>query len=139
MKTLKDLVLYQQMTGEDDLTIIKTWFFVNDMECEGISMITELAESKIKKLQFILDGAKTWLPYLPDLEKCNRHITHDQAQYLHRIITMYLLGMELTGDCYEWAKAEIPNIVLPTVFYVPCKEWLEQKYGIKFKEQRNDR
>lgn len=139
MATLKELVLYQQMTGEDDLAIIKLWFMKNNMESQGISMITELAESKINKLELILNKAKTWLPYLPDLEKSNKNLTHEQAQNIQAIITMYLLKMDLKeSHYYKWAKEEIPKIELPRIIFVPCVEWLEKEYGIKFKEREDD-
>ena len=135
MATLKELVLYQQMTGEDDLAIIKLWFMKNNMEGQGISMITQLAESQLNKLELILNKAKTWIPYLPDLEKSNKNLTHEQARNLQSIITMYLLGMDLKeSNYYNWAKENIPKIELPTIIFVPCVKWLEEKYEIKFKE-----
>jgi hypothetical protein len=140
MKTLKELVLYQQMTGEDDLTLIKMWFYENDMEMEGISIITELAESKIDKLQLILNKSRTWIPYLPDLSECNKSLTKEQVQNIQSIIQMYLLGMDLKeSNLYKWAKEEIPKIELPRVMFVPCIEWLDKTYRIRFKELSNEK
>ena len=41
MTTLKQLVLRQQLTGEDDWTLISEWFVQNDMALEGIKMISK--------------------------------------------------------------------------------------------------
>ena len=48
MITLKQLVLRQQMTGEDDWTLISEWFVQNDMALEGIKMISKIAQDKIE-------------------------------------------------------------------------------------------
>ena len=72
MKTLKELVEWQKFTNQDDLDIIKTWFIENNMESEGLSIISDLAESKANKLQATLNNARAWLPILPDLEKSNQ-------------------------------------------------------------------
>lgn len=133
MKTLKELVDWQKLTRQDDISIIKTWFIENNMESEGLSIITELAKSQAAKLQNTLDEARSWLPYLPDLEKANKELTPEQAHNIQSIITIYLLGMDLKdSNYYEWAKEEIPKIKLPRIIFVPCVEWLEGKYGIKF-------
>lgn len=135
MKTLKELVLLQQLTGKDDLEIIKTWFIVNNMESEGLTLITDLAKSQLNRLEDILVKARSWIPYLPDLEKSNKGLTYEQAHHLHAITNMFLLGMDLKeSNYYKWAKDNIPNIPKPNIIYVPCVEWLENEYGIKFKE-----
>ena len=72
MRTLKELVAWQDITKQDDLQTIKTWFVANDMELEGIEIITELSKRKAEKLQNILYQARAWLPVLPNLEKSNR-------------------------------------------------------------------
>ena len=133
MTTLKELVTWQMLTQQDDISIIKTWFIENNMESEGLSIVTELAQSQAAKLQNTLDSARSWLPYLPDLEKANKELTREQAYNIQAIITVYLLGMDLKeSNYYDWAKEEIPKIKLPTIIFVPCVKWLEEKYGIKF-------
>lgn len=140
MITLKELVAWQELTNQDDIGIIKTWFIENNAESIGLTIIPELAKNQVDKVQNILDYSRSWLPYLPDLEKSNKGLTHDQAHNIQAIITMYVLGMDLKeSNYYDWAKNEIPKIPLPKIIFVPCKEWLEKEYGIKFKEQQNER
>lgn len=135
MKSLKELVKWQELNNQSDIDIIKTWFIENNMESEGLKLITDLAQNQLNKVQNVLYQAQTWIPYLPDLEKSNKGLTHDQAHNIQAIITMYLLGMDLNeSNYYDWAKEEIPKIKLPRIIFVPCKEWLEKEYGIKFKE-----
>lgn len=135
MKTLKELVEWQRMTDLSDLQIIKTWFVENNMEIEGLSIITDLAEEKANKLQTVLDGARAWLPILPDLEKSNQGLLNkEQADMLQKIIIVFLLGMDLKeSGLYGWAEKEIPKMKCPTIIFVPCVKWLKEKYGILFK------
>lgn len=134
MKTLRELVEWQKLTDLEDITIIKLWFTENNMESEGLEIIAELAESKVNKLQDVLDGARAWLPILPDLEKSNQGLlTHEQADMLQKIITVFLLGMDLKeSGLYGWAEKEIPKMKCPTIIFVPCVKWLKGKYGIRF-------
>lgn len=135
MKTLKELVEWQKFTNQDDLDIIKTWFIENNTESEGLSIIADLAESKANKLQSTLDNARAWLPILPDLEKSNQGLLNkEQADILQKIITTFLLGMDLKeSGLYSWAEKEIPKMKCPTIIFVPCVKWLDEKYGIRFK------
>ena len=50
MTTLKELVPNQNLTGDNDIQIIKAFFTLNDMEEEGMDLIHELTKSKIAKL-----------------------------------------------------------------------------------------
>lgn len=135
MKTLRELVEWQRLTDLEDINIIKLWFIENNMESEGLEIIAELAERKVNKLQDVLDGARAWLPILPDLEKSNQGLlTKEQADMLQKIITIFLLGMGLKeSGLYSWAEKEIPKMKCPTIIFVPCVEWLKGKYGIQFK------
>ncbi len=140
MKTLKELVEWQKMTDLSDLQIIRTWFIENNMESEGLSIIADLAESKTNKLQTVLDGARAWLPILPDLEKSNQGLlTKEQADILQKVITIFLLGMDLKeSGFYSWAEQEIPKMKCPKIIFVPCVKWLKEKYGIRFKGDNDE-
>ena len=46
MKSLKEFVCMQALTGESDLDIIQRWFTENDMEQEGLKIIAELSYNK---------------------------------------------------------------------------------------------
>lgn len=139
MKTLKELVEWQKFTNQDDLEIIKTWFIENNMESEGLALIPDLAQSQSSKLQKVLDNARCWLPVLPNIEKSNKDLTHEQAEKLQTIITIHLLGMDLKGSgLYNWAEKEIPKMKCPTIIFVPCVKWLKGKYGIRFKGDKDE-
>ena len=129
MKTLKELVEWQKMTDLSDLQIIRMWLIENNMEIEGLSIIADLAESKANKLQDTLNNARAWLPILPDLEKSNQGLlTKEQADILQKIITIFLLGMDLKeSGLYSWAEKEIPKMKCPTIIFVPCVKWLKEK------------
>ena len=47
MKSLKELVAYQDLSGKQDIEIIFDWFAENDMEIEGISLMEKLAKNKV--------------------------------------------------------------------------------------------
>lgn len=49
MVTLRELVNNQVLTKETDLQIIKTFFELNDLEENGIDIISDLTKSKINK------------------------------------------------------------------------------------------
>lgn len=50
MKSLKELVNMQTLTGESDFEIIYDWFIENDKELEGITLMEKLARGKAEKL-----------------------------------------------------------------------------------------
>ena len=48
MKSLKELIAYQTLSGKQDIEIIFDWFTENSMEIEGISLMEKLATKKGK-------------------------------------------------------------------------------------------
>lgn len=136
MKTLKELIIYQELTGEDDLHIIYEWFVQNNRESDGIAIIAQLAESRTKKLKERLAYAQTWLPSIPDVSS-DDDVT---KKYLHRIIRLGILDCDLTNHyyVYQWAKENIPKMKIPQVFFMPTLRYL-QKYGIEFDMSEEER
>ena len=116
--------------------IIKRWFVENDFEDVGLSMISSLSAHKIKKLQDKLSFAQSWLPSKIDVN-CNKEFANDKltADMLNRIITYCMLSMPLPDDILEWAKANIPNINVPRVFFMPTVKYLKDRYNIEFKDK----
>ena len=51
MVTIKDLVKQQEFNNYSDIELIEAFFKLNDMEVEGIDIITRLSKSKIEKLK----------------------------------------------------------------------------------------
>ena len=132
MITLEQLVKEQKWNGMSDIQIIKTFFEVNDMEEDGIEIITELSKTKIEKLKRKHNEAETWACILPS-KYLYEHYDLDIANKLHNLELNYLVnGGELSDVFLEWANENVPNIERPQVFFNPLVDWLEDK-GIEFK------
>lgn len=133
MIKLDSLVKEQKVTNISDIQIIKTFFEVNNMEEEGIELITELSKIKIEKLKRKEKIVKEWVSYLPSKYWYGNYDL-DTADMLHTLELDYLShGGELSVGRLEWAKNNIPNIKRPKVYFNPLVEWLEEK-NIKFSE-----
>lgn len=133
MVTLEQLVKEQKWNEMSDIEIIKTFFELNDMEEEGVDIITELSKTKIEKLKRKHSVAKAWACILPS-KYLYEHYDLDTADKLHNLELNYLVnGGELSSGFLEWAKENVPNIVRPQAYFNPLIEWLKDK-GIEFKE-----
>jgi hypothetical protein len=139
MKSLKQFVLEQELTGENDLKIIERWFIENDMEQEGLKLIADLSYLKANKLQQTLDYARTWMPYVsakpdqPKYAKKQHYYDRQTETKLIQISQCCILKMPLPDSLFEWAKENIPQMEMPLMYFQPTIVWLEQEYGIKFK------
>ena len=136
--TLKELLIQYGNTTDPvkEAEIIKRWFVENDFEDVGLSMISSLSAHKIKKLQDKLSFAQSWLPSKIDVN-CNKEFANDKltADMLNRIITYCMLSMSLPDNILEWAEANIPNINVPRVFFMPTVKYLKERYNIEFKDK----
>lgn len=112
MITLKELVQEQAWNNATDLQIIKAYFELNDLEADGIDIISKLTKSKINKIKNKYAVAETWVCMLP-------------SKYL-------MNGCELSDKQLKWAEENVPNIKMPKCYFHPLIVWLEEK-GIKFK------
>lgn len=131
--TLEQLVKEQKITNMSDIQVVKTFFEINDMEEQGIELVTELSKSKIEKLKQKEKFVKEWTSYLPS-KYLYENYDLDTADMLHILELDYLShGGELSGKRLEWAKINIPNIKRPKVYFNPLVEWLEEK-DVKFQE-----
>lgn len=132
MITLEKLVHEQKYNGMSDIGVIRTFFNLNDMEEEGIEMITELSKTKIEKLKRKERIVKDWTSYLPS-KYLYENYDLETADHLHTLELDYLShGGELSKNRLEWAKENIPNIDRPQVYFNPLVEYLEIN-GILFK------
>ena len=132
MVTLKQLVNEQRWSDMTDIQIIKAFFDLNDMEEEGMDLISELSKKKIEKLKRKERIINDWLSYLPS-KYLYENYDLDIADMLHVLELDYLLnGCELSKNRLKWAKENVPNIVRPEVYFNPLVEWLDDK-GIRFK------
>ena len=133
--TLKELVSEQHRGYPTDLQIIKRYFTENNLEEEGIKMISELSESKVGKLKLKLENIQTWVTCLPSdylYEKYDLETAHQ----LHMMELDYLIkGGKVSSGKLKWARENIPNILEPEAYFQPLVEYLEQN-GIIFKERK---
>lgn len=135
MVTLKQLVDEQKWNDMTDIQIIKTFFDLNDMEEDGIDLVSELSKTKIEKLKRKERIIKDWVSYLPSKYLYETYDL-DIADALHNLELDYLSnGCELSKNRLEWARENIPNIVRPEVYFNPLVKWLDDK-GIRFKERQ---
>lgn len=134
MKSLKELLEENKLFHYEDIDIIKKWFTENNLKEVGLQMISELAASKSEKIQKQLDYARTWIPVKIDMKNVEG-IDADTAVCLNKIITCYMLSMDLPEVYLEWAKENIPKMNLPKLFFMPAVGYLKDKYGIEFKDK----
>lgn len=136
--TLKELLVKYGDTTDPvkEADIIEEWFVGNDFEDLGLSMISRLSIKKIQKLQDKLSFAQSWIPVKIDVSY-NKEFANDKqtADMLNHIITYCMLSMPLPDDILEWAKANIPNINVPKLFFIPTLKYLKERYNIEFKDK----
>ncbi len=132
MITLKELVQNQTWNDATDIQVIKAYFELNDLESDGIDIISELTKAKINKIKNKYETAETWVCMLPS-KYLYENYELDVADRLHRLELDYLMnGGKLSDKQLKWAKENIPNIKMPECYFQPLIAWLEGK-GIKFK------
>ena len=65
MITLEELVKFRKVNKMSDIDIIKAYLIDNEMEEEGIKIISDLASSKIEKMKDKYSMAETWIRVIP--------------------------------------------------------------------------
>ena len=134
MITLKELVDNQKWNDATDIQVIKAFFELNDLEEDGIDIISNLTKSKINKIKNRYAIAETWICMLPS-KYLYENYDLDIADHLHMLELNYLIsGGELSVSQLKWAKENIPNIKEPQAYYRPLIDWLEKK-EIQFKSR----
>ena len=132
MITLRELVQNQIWNDTTDIQIIKAYFELNDLESEGIDIISELTKAKINKIKNKYAVAETWVCMLPS-KYLYENYSLDIADRLHRLELDYLMnGGELSDKQLKWAKENVPNIKMPECYFQPLITWLEKR-EIRFK------
>ena len=135
MKSLRELVNMQTLTGESDFEIIYDWFIENDKELEGITLMEKLATNKANRLANEIDRIKGNMSMYAGTDILFKEYKPEIASKLNHIIVLYILGLDI-GQYYpqhiEWLKETIPTLECPTVFWRDFYEWLKSK-GIYFK------
>lgn len=141
-KSLEQLVEINKITCFPDIQVIKEWFVQNNMEEEGIKLLSELSYSKTTKLEASLNSIRTWDLSLVDVRKNIKNEPENYSEEVADNLTMLeragLLNVDLTNySLYEWAKENIPNINCPETYYIPTFHYLA-KYGIYFKNMSKE-
>lgn len=134
MITLEQLVNEQKWNEMTDIQIIKEFFTLNDMEEDGIEMISELTKAKITKLKKKHHIIEEWTCMLPS-KYLYENYNLDVADKLHNLELDFLVnGCELSNDFLHWAEKNVPNIIKPEAYFNPLIDYLQKK-GIHFKER----
>lgn len=115
-----------------DMQLIEEWFIRNNQEAEGLKLVTELAQSQLNKVERKYDYARTWIPVKVDMSDVCRD--KDVARKLDKIINCQILGLELPNDLLKWARDTIPTMKMPSLFFMDTAKWLDERFGIKFKD-----
>ena len=104
MKRLKDLIEGQKFSDISDIEIIKQFFVLNDMEEDGIGIINDLVESKVRKLRRKNYMAEEWVCMLP-YKYLYKTYSLEIADKLHLLELDYLTyGGELSKKSFEMGK-----------------------------------
>ena len=134
MMSFKDFVMMASAQGRSDVDNMKDWIILNDRESEMLTIVTDLAKSKVDKVSKKLATAQMWIPCLPDMrEYFKGKDNKETALRLNQLQQYYCLGTEYTDQLIKWAKENIPNIDIPMVIFIPMVQDLDKKYGIRFK------
>ena len=133
MVTLEQLVKEQKLFDMTDIQVIKMFFSINDLEEEGVELITELSKAKIEKLKHRKQMVEDWTSYLPS-KYLYENYDLEMADKLHALELDFLShDCELSELRLEWARENVPNIVKPQAYFIPLIDYLEEK-GIRFKD-----
>lgn len=134
MVTLRELVENQKWNDATDIQVIKAFFEMNNLEEEGITLISCLTQSKISKIKNKYAIAEEWICMLQS-KYLYENYDLDIADHLHRLELNYLInGGKLSKSQFKWAKENIPNIKRPETYFNPLIEWMEEK-DISFKDE----
>ena len=134
MVTLEQLVQKQKLFDMTDIQVIKMFFSINDLEEEGVELITELSKAKIEKLKHRKQMVEDWTSYLPS-KYLYENYDLETADKLHALELDFIShGCELSELRLKWARENVPNIVIPRAYFNPLIDYLEEK-GIRFKDR----
>ena len=132
MATLEQLVQKQKLFDMTDIQVIKMFFSINDLEEEGVELITELSKAKIEKLKHRKQMVEDWTSYLPS-KYLYENYDLEMADKLHALELDFIShGCELSESRLAWARENVPNIIRPQAYFNPLIDYLEEK-GIRFK------
>ena len=112
-----------------DMQLIEEWFIRNNQEAEGLKLVSKLAQSRLNKVERKYDYARTWIPDMRDV--CQ---DKDVGEKLNKLIDYQILGVPIPDHLLMWAKETIPVMEMPPLFFMDTAKWLNERFGIKFKD-----
>lgn len=142
MKTLKELVDMQVITGKSDEELVVEWFLANDMAEKGIEIISQLATKKIKKQQETLYWLHGDLTMYAGDKYLIETLGVENGCEMNRAIQFWIITTRIGGNfeedypsIVEWLRKFVPTVKQPFIFWRAFGDWLEEK-GIYFKDQK---
>lgn len=137
--TLESLVKDQPFTDMTDIQIITAFIKANDVEEEALEIIYDITKEKIRKIKEEQRITRTWLSMIPSKYLYETYDL-DTADMLHALELDFIsYGCKrLTVRHLEWAKKNVPNIVMPRVYYRPLVVWLDKEHGIRFIDKKKE-
>lgn len=134
-KSLRNYVEIGKLFGKSDLEIIRMYLIDNDLEEQGINMISQLAKSKIEKLdmrirasQFIYDSS------LMGLEMLLKKYSRKNALFLYELEHHFASSFSLPDKLVEEAREIIPTLNMPQWYYLDLVTYLWLEHQILFKD-----
>ena len=123
----------------NDKAIIFKYITDNNLEQEYIELFSKLTKSKVEKLEtqmsqknFIIESSAA------GLESLLKQYKKDIALFLLDLQLCYACTFDFTENLIEKAKEIIPTIDYPQWYFRDVPTHLYQKYGIKFKNHKED-
>ena len=134
MITLSEFAKRLEDIGKSPIEIIELYLTLTNQEIDALDMIPRLAKSATYKIESKLDYAQSWIPSLIDTSRVNKSVTKEQGDLILKLSMYFCLGMTLPDYIKEQAESVIPTMNTPKLIFIPMVDWLEQSYGIKFKD-----
>lgn len=137
MITLSEFVKNLEHMGKSSIEIIELYLILTCQETDALEMIPRLASAATYRVETKLEYAQSWIPTLIDTSRVNKSVTKEQGDLILKLSFYFCLGMTLPDYVKEQAESIIPNMNTPKLIFLPMVNWLEQTYGIKFKDAEN--
>lgn len=137
MKSLKEYINIQALSGKSDLEIIQDFLVDNNLESVALTIIPTLAQKQLDKVQGRLNYAQSHIPLMFTMPL--KGLDKDTKYNLVMIEQCCALSIDLEKaypSIFEWAKKTIPTLELPECFFMPTLNYLA-KWDIYFKGREN--
>lgn len=137
MKSLKEYINMQALSGKSDIEVIQDFLVDNNLESVALTLIPALAQTQLDKIQRKLSYAQSHIPLMFTIPLTG--LDKETASNLMLIQQCCALSIDLEkcyNNIFEWAKKTIPTLELPQCFFMPTLNYLA-KWDIYFKGREN--